>query len=365
MNSETDGQAHGVVATGSASAQMRAAREAAGLQLTEVAARTRVPLRHLEALERGDFAALPGITYCAGFTRAYARAVGLDEKALVAQVREEIDAAGDFAAVDAYQIDEPTDPARVPPRRLAWVAGIAGLLMVSGYGLWRMQINTPPGEDVVADAPVAPSSPALPRTVQAPVLNAPVVLTAVEDVWLRIYDADGKSLLQKTLVKGESYTVPVDANHPMILTGRPDALAVTVGGRAIPPLGTAERTISDVPIDGDALLGRGTASSAPTAAVGAAGAIGPATTQAPASASAARPVSSQSGQSQPARSQPARSTPAAGARPSSTGAATRSPTTPPTRPATPVTQPREPQPAASGAAAPVPATPASSPAAGD
>ncbi|MET0137909.1 MAG: helix-turn-helix transcriptional regulator, partial [Sphingobium sp.] len=75
MNSETDGQAHGVVATGSASAQMRAAREAAGLQLTEVAARTRVPLRHLEALERGDFAALPGITYCAGFTRAYARAV--------------------------------------------------------------------------------------------------------------------------------------------------------------------------------------------------------------------------------------------------------------------------------------------------
>ncbi|MET0137761.1 MAG: DUF4115 domain-containing protein, partial [Sphingobium sp.] len=218
---------------------------------------------------------------------------------------------------------------------------------------------------VVADAPVAPSSPALPRTVQAPVLNAPVVLTAVEDVWLRIYDADGKSLLQKTLVKGESYTVPADANHPMILTGRPDALAVTVGGRAIPPLGTAERTISDVPIDGDALLGRGTASSAPTAAVGAAGATDPATTQAPASASAARPVSSQSGQSQPARSQPARSTPAAGARPSGTGAASRSATTPPTRPATPVTQPREPQPAAGGAAAPVPANPASSPAAGD
>lgn len=301
MESEMEGQAHDGVASVTASAQMRDAREAAGLQLAEVAARTRVPLRHLEALERGDFAALPGITYCAGFTRAYARAVGLDEKALVSKVREEIDAAGDFASVDAYQIDEPTDPARVPPRSLAWVVAIAGVLMVSGYGLWRMQINTPPGEEILADAPTpARISNVAPKPVQPPVLTGPVVLTAAEDVWLRIYDADGKSLLQKTLIKGESYTVPADAYEPMILTGRPDALAVTVGGRPIPPLGTAERTISDVPISAKALLARGVAQ-APSA--------GPVPTeQAPASRPA--PVTEARRSSQAPAVEPRRSAPA-------------------------------------------------------
>jgi hypothetical protein len=215
-------------------------------------------------LERGDFAALPGITYCAGFTRAYARAVGLDEKALVAKVREEIDEAGDFAAADAYRMDEPADPARVPPRSLAWVAAILGVLMVSGYGIWRMQINTPPGEEAAAVAPTAAKPGALPaRPVAPPVLTGPVVLTAVDDVWLRIYDADGVSILQKTLAKGESFTVPATAKNPMILTGRPDALSVTVGGRAIPPLGTAEHTISDVPISAEALLARGTTGQQP------------------------------------------------------------------------------------------------------
>lgn len=258
MESETDGQAQQPVATASASARMRAAREAAGLQLAEVAARTRVPLRHLEALERGDYAALPGITYCAGFTRAYARAVGLDEKALVAQVREEIDRDGDFAGGDQYQIDEPADPARVPPRWLAWVAALIALLLAGGYALWRMQLNTPPDETIAAPAEVAAPRPSARPAAPAPV-TGPVVLTAVEDVWLRIYDADGKTLFLRTLPKGESYTVPADAKNPMILTGRADALAVTVGGRPVPPLGTAERTISDVPVSAQALLARGAA----------------------------------------------------------------------------------------------------------
>ncbi len=46
------------------------------------------------------------------------------------------------------------------------------------------------------------------------------------------------------------------ARDPMILTGRPDALSVTVGGQAIPPLGSPEKTISDVPVSASALLAR-------------------------------------------------------------------------------------------------------------
>ncbi|MET0365100.1 MAG: RodZ domain-containing protein [Sphingobium sp.] len=293
---------------------MRSAREAAGLSLADAAARTRVPLRHLEALERGDYAALPGVTYCAGFARAYARAVGLEEKALVAKVREEVDRTGDFT--EQYQVYEPADPARVPPRSLAWVAAIAAVLLAGGYGLWRMQLNTPPvdGAATVEEQAVAPG----PRRTPAPqpVPTGPVVLTAVDDVWLRIYDADGKSILQKMLKKGEAYTVPADANNPMILTGRPDALAVTVGGRSVPPLGTAERTISDVPISAQALLARGTTDAAaavqtPAATVAPAAPLQPApAASAPAAgrpAQATRPATPAT----PAQRRPATSTPTA------------------------------------------------------
>jgi len=92
---------------------------------------------------------------------------------------------------------------------------------------------------------------------------APVVLTAQTAVWLRIYDQAGERLFEKEMAKGESYTVPPQANNPMILTGRPNALAVTVGGKPVAPLGPPERTIVDVPVSAAALLARAVAAPAP------------------------------------------------------------------------------------------------------
>lgn len=243
---------------------MRRAREAAGLTLEDVAARTRVPMRHLAALEAGDYQALPGTTYAAGFSRAFARVVGLEEAPLVAKVRAEIDEQGGVGQ-GPYEIEEPVDPSSVPPRTLAWAAAILVLLLAGGYAIWRMQVNTPPTDEQLRAEqrtetrianPVARTRQPAPA-VQAP--TGPVVMTAVNEVWLRIYEPDGKRLFEGTLAQGKSVTVPETARDPMILTGRPDALAVTVGGQAIPPLGTAERTISDVPVSAAALLARKTA----------------------------------------------------------------------------------------------------------
>jgi len=257
-------------AVNSASERMRAAREAAGMSLKDVAETTRVPLRHLASLEEGDFAALPGTTYCAGFARAYARAVGMDEASLVSQIKAEIDEMGGVGQ-GAYEFEEAVNPARVPPRWLAWAGAALVVVLAAGYGLWRTQLNTPPTDEQIAvqtardaieatpDETAGPAAPTLPR------LDGPVVMTAADDVWMRIYQPDGTRLYEGTLKRGESYTVPDSARDPMILTGRPDVLAVTVGGQAVPPLGTAERTISDVPVSATALLeraGQGTAEGA-------------------------------------------------------------------------------------------------------
>ena len=63
--------------------ELRRERELRQISLREVAAATKIDLRRLEALERNDFAALPGGLYNRGYVRAYCEHVGLDADAMV------------------------------------------------------------------------------------------------------------------------------------------------------------------------------------------------------------------------------------------------------------------------------------------
>ena len=65
---------------------------------------------------------------------------------------------------------------------------------------------------------------------------------------------------------GETYTVPAEAQGPQVWTGRPDALAITVGGKPVPKLAESERIMKDVPVTAQALLARGTGQTAVPAA---------------------------------------------------------------------------------------------------
>ncbi|UCV16364.1 RodZ domain-containing protein [Quatrionicoccus australiensis] len=67
-------------------AQLRAAREARGIALSEVAATLKLGVRQLEALERGDWQVLPGATFVRGFVRNYARFVQINPLPLMSQL---------------------------------------------------------------------------------------------------------------------------------------------------------------------------------------------------------------------------------------------------------------------------------------
>ena len=71
-------------------ARLNHARTMANLVLQDIADRTKISLRFLAAIENDDFSALPGHVYIYGFTRAFARAVGLDEESLVAALKEKM-----------------------------------------------------------------------------------------------------------------------------------------------------------------------------------------------------------------------------------------------------------------------------------
>lgn len=243
--------------------RLREARERAGMTLGQLSAELRIPERHLLLIEKGDFAALPAKTYATGFTRSYARAVGLDERAIAEEVRAELAAS---AGGDRYRVAtfEPGDPARIPSRGLALFSLVALILLLVGGVMFYNRVLAPgsgPGslldEQRMAAKAAAPAGRPAARSVPANV-SGPVVFTALEDgVWVKFYDGTGAQLMQKQMAKGESYTVPADADAPQVWTGRPDALAITVGGKPIPKLAESEGVIRDVPITAEALLKRG------------------------------------------------------------------------------------------------------------
>lgn len=69
--------------------EVRRLREAKGVTLDQVAAATKVGVRHLEALERGDFGALPSDVFVRGFIRAYADFLGAASEPLLTLYRRD------------------------------------------------------------------------------------------------------------------------------------------------------------------------------------------------------------------------------------------------------------------------------------
>ena len=247
----------------SVGSQLKAGRERLGLSLSDIAAKTRGPTRHLESIEQSNYDALPGQTYTLGFARSYAKALEMDAAAISDALRSELAQNGHEGYQAPIQNYEPTDPARVPSKTLAWTSAAIAAVALTAYLIFRSLTLTDaaPADELVtvpisatpsATAPISPLSSS----------NSDVVITATGNAWVKIYDADEKRIFEKEMAPGDSFTVPRNANRPMIVTGRPQALAITVGGQAIPPLGTPDKTIADVGVTAEELLARKPAAAA-------------------------------------------------------------------------------------------------------
>lgn len=77
---------------------LREARENKDLSLDEVQAKTRINARYLEALEAGDYSALPTPVHVRGFMRNYARYLGLDPQPLLDRYNSSLAANGGYRA---------------------------------------------------------------------------------------------------------------------------------------------------------------------------------------------------------------------------------------------------------------------------
>ena len=240
--------------------RLRAAREAAGMTLEEVATTTRIPTRHLESLENSDFDRLPAPTYSIGFAKNYAQAVGLDRREIAEQLRGEI---GGLRPA-TFQIDsfEPADPARAFPKWLLF-AVVAGIVVVIAGFSWLKSREYAEDAPVVAEKTATDAAVPAQAATAAPIAaQGPVVLTANSEVWLQVKDG-GTTLKEGILQIGQSFEVPASATAPVLTTGKPEALRISVGTADAPPVGPAATTVSNVSLRPADLMKTGAPAAAP------------------------------------------------------------------------------------------------------
>jgi hypothetical protein len=148
--------------------ELKAERERNGVSLKAIADNTRIPLRHLEELERGDIDNWPAGVYAKSWARDYAKEAGIDPERVVAMVApvaeveptiEEIREVRD--EVERKRVDESPLAGLVElARKFAAVIVVLVLLVLAAVFFWNSDSRTaaqtdpaPVGTTGVAPAP--------------------------------------------------------------------------------------------------------------------------------------------------------------------------------------------------------------------
>jgi cytoskeleton protein RodZ len=291
---------------------LRAARERLGWGLTECADSLRIRREYLVALEEGQFGAMPGPAYAAGFLRSYGRSLGLDADELVRRFKAEalrgssptrlsfpvpaperglptgaMVLLGLVLAVGAYAgwyrlSGEGRLPAEVVaaiPSRLASLADQAVPLPPPPAGKTaKLDSDIPePGEAPQAPSSISPSSaaaaiplppvpngapppPLMQAMVSPPMAATPppqiaadasrLLLKANGDAWLQVRDRAGQVLLRKVLKAGETWPVPPKPGL-LLTTGNSTNTEVVLDGSQVIALSGSGISRRDMPLDLD------------------------------------------------------------------------------------------------------------------
>lgn len=270
----------GIAAPHSPGAILATERERQGLSRTDIAQRLHMSASQVEALEAADYSRLPRGTFLRGFTRNYARTLGLDPKAIVGMLVE------DAPREKAPGIVVPTQNIRFDPlgARLAnpyvKAAGIAAAVIVLGFAVmyWWLFIRTqgaspsapvatkPPvvatsatrSPPAAADAPKAEGSgtepqkpaeeaqstvtlaatPAAPESAPAETARAPnpgeghIHLAFRGAAWVEITDVRGKVVVSRTHAGGSSADAYGKPPFNVVVGNAPE-VRFTYNGRAV------------------------------------------------------------------------------------------------------------------------------------
>ncbi|MEA2599938.1 MAG: hypothetical protein QOF89_930 [Acidobacteriota bacterium] len=225
---------------------LRRQREMREISLRDIADRTKISLRYLEAMEADRFDLLPAPIFAKGFLREYARYVGLSPDDVVnhylsVKHPEELEAASREDTKVTRVKPKPLDPGQPPVRRnwsyglLLALVGLILLVLVAAAAWFADRRHEQPSSSrqapPLAAAPPAPAPrPAASTPVPPPQPAAPleVSLDFTQDCWVSAL-IDGKNRLAEQRVQGEA--LQLEAEKSIVLTlGNAGGVEVQVNG---------------------------------------------------------------------------------------------------------------------------------------
>lgn len=244
--------------TGSFGQWLRRQREMREISLRDIAERTKISLRYLEAMEEDRFDVLPAPIFAKGFLREYARYVGLSPDEVVnhylaVQQPEELE--GERTGTE-IRVRRDRDKGR--RRSWTWglfllLAGVALLALVglfAYYGEKRQQESSttqPPPPIAAPPETAAPKvvPPAPPPTPSSPLQ---VTLDFTQNCWVEAV-VDGKNVLSELRVQGES--VQLEARESVLLKklGNAGGVSIQVNGYPLPLDAGPGQVVNDLMID--------------------------------------------------------------------------------------------------------------------
>ena len=239
--------------TGDIGGRLRRARELKGLSLADAARHTKLSINILQAIERNDFASLPGGMFRKAYVRTLATEVGLDPNEIAAEYCAQVEPVVDTAAAPdpdtalEEKLVEQLTPR--PHRSLLTFAAVAAPAIA-----WFMLQPGPVGANVPLDSemtePAAIMSPfasiaftAGPhRVVSTPPANAVgetaplrIDMTATDSCWVAA-ETDGERVMYRLVEPGER--VLLEAQHRIALRlGNAASMRVSINGGASRSLG--------------------------------------------------------------------------------------------------------------------------------
>ena len=229
--------------------KLRQAREGRGISLRQIAAKTKIAVAVLEALERNDISKLPGGIFSRGFVRSYAIEAGLDPDDTVREFLERFHGEPAPEHTVHVPVSEQEDALARHGAVMLGVKVVAGVLLVAAvvaYFVWKGR-RTPPSnagaplQESVAAAPVPIAPPPAPTpgavTPAAVSTTGPMRLEirVVDVCWVRVY-VDGKHVLGRVMQPGELQIFTVQRSADVDV-GDAGAFTFSVDGRPGKPLG--------------------------------------------------------------------------------------------------------------------------------
>lgn len=226
---------------------LRKAREEKNISLKDVQESTKISMRYLEAIDRGDFNGIPGEVYRKGFIANYAAAIGLDAQDVLQryhQIQSEQEAERHQAQLEQAVVEKynPTVQLRWSKEVYLTIAtSLIGLLLIFSFifpAAKEKYVHKSISSRGVSETPLVDT----PRTNKSPI-EVEAVFTS--EVWVLV-KCDGNSLYQEGKI--------FDPNSPKqywpaqkeleITIGDPSGIKISFNGTVLPKFGEAQKRVT-------------------------------------------------------------------------------------------------------------------------